>query len=172
MSDEGARSWEFTRPGHFTAGAVGEPGSRVFYFQAFADGVEVEVKCEKQQVVALADQVVKLLDDMPTEGGRPTGETDAVTALPPSDLAWVVGSISIGIDRSEGRVVLLFEEIVVDESDGTVSTGPGSLRVHLTVEQVAGFVAQARTLVAESRPLCRLCGRPMDPTGHACPRLN
>ena len=27
-------SWEFDQPGRFTAGAIGDPGRRVFYFQA------------------------------------------------------------------------------------------------------------------------------------------
>ena len=39
-------SWQFERPARFTVGAIGEPGSRLFYFQAFADGSEVAVKCE------------------------------------------------------------------------------------------------------------------------------
>ena len=36
----------------------------------------------------------------------------------------------------------------------------------------AGFVERARELVAGGRPPCPLCGGPLDPEGHACPRLN
>ncbi|MCB0976257.1 MAG: DUF3090 family protein [Acidimicrobiales bacterium] len=172
MTEPEPPSWEFSRPNRFTAGAIGEPGSRVFYLQVFAEGVEVDVKCEKQQVVALADQLVKLLADLPEDEAQGGADVEAVAALPPTELAWVVGSISIGVDRSDDRVVVLFEEIVVDEEDGSVSTGPGSLRVHLTASQVRGFAAQAELLASGGRPICRLCGQPIDPSGHACPRLN
>ncbi|MBX3287648.1 MAG: DUF3090 family protein, partial [Actinobacteria bacterium] len=59
-----SESWEFDQPGRFTAGAIGDPGRRVFYFQVFAEGAEVAVKCEKQQVVALAEHLVNLLADL------------------------------------------------------------------------------------------------------------
>jgi hypothetical protein len=44
--------------------------------------------------------------------------------------------------------------------------------VHLTRRQVLGFARQAEHLAATGRPLCRLCNQPIDPAGHACPRLN
>ena len=58
MSDPGESTpftWEFKQPGRFTVGAIGEPGNRVFYFQLFADGSEINLKCEKQQAAALAE---------------------------------------------------------------------------------------------------------------------
>lgn len=170
MSDEPTTSWEFTQPNRFTAGAIGEPGARVFYVQVFADGVEVDVKCEKQQVIALADHLVKLLADLPEPAGSEP-DVPAVEALPPTVLSWVVGSISIGVDRAADRIVVLFEEVFLDD-DETMAPGPGSLRVHLSPAQVRGFATQVETLASGSRPTCRLCGQPIDPSGHACPRLN
>lgn len=171
MTESSSPSWEFASPNRFTAGAIGEPGARVFYVQVFAEGVEVDLRCEKQQVIALADHLVKLLADLPSGAGGEV-EAEPVEALPPTALAWVVGSISIGVDRDNDRIVVLLEEVVVDEDEATISTGPGSLRVHLSAEQVRGFAAQAAALASGSRPTCRLCGQPIDPDGHACPRLN
>ncbi|MBT8240175.1 MAG: DUF3090 family protein, partial [Acidimicrobiia bacterium] len=34
------------------------------------------------------------------------------------------------------------------------------------------FIGTAEELMAGGRPPCRLCGQPLDPTGHTCPRLN
>lgn len=158
-------SFDFDPPGRFTVGAMGEPGHRVFYLQAFGDGTEVAVKCEKQQALALAEGLVKLLADLPGDD-RPVV---AAEALPPSDLAWPVGSISIGVDRSEGRLVVLLEEIVDPEEP---DEDPARLRMRLTREQVRAYAGAAEALLARSRPLCRLCERPIDPSGHACPRLN
>lgn len=156
---------EFSNLGRFAPGAIGEPGHRVFYLQAFADGTEVAVKVEKQQAQLLADHLVRLLDDLPgTEG-----EVAPAEALPPSDLAWAVGSISIGVDRTDNRLVVLLEEFVDPEEP---DPDPGRLRVRLTREQVRAYAGQVEVLLATSRPLCRLCEQPIDPDGHACPRLN
>lgn len=169
MTGDGLPSWEFEHPNRFTAGAVGEPGARVFFFQVFADGTEVNLKCEKQQVVALADHLVKMLDDLPAAAGD--DEVAPSESLPPSDVAWVVGSISIGVDRANERLVVLFEEVLLDD-DEAITPAPGRLRVHLSAAQVRGFARQAEELSSHSRPLCRLCEQPIDPSGHACPRLN
>ena len=40
------------------------------------------------------------------------------------------------------------------------------------VELRVELVQQVDALLASSRPLCRLCEAPIDPSGHACPRLN
>ena len=151
--------------GRFTVGAMGEPGHRVFYLQAFGDGSELAVKCEKQQALALAEGLTRLLDDLP--GTDP--EVTPAEALPPTDLLWPVGSISIGVDRSDDRLVVLLEEIVDPEEP---AAEPARLRVRLTREQVRAFAGAAQALLAQSRPLCRLCEQPIDPNGHACPRLN
>lgn len=166
MSD----SWDLQSPGRFTVGTVGEPGHRVFYFQAFGEGVEAAVKCEKQQAIALVEHLERLIDDLPDDG---TADADApvVEALPPTELAWVVGSISIGIDRGRSQVVVHLEELMIDE-DGEISGDPAHLRVHLHRQQVRGLARQVAELAATSRPLCRLCEQPIDPAGHACPRLN
>ena len=53
-------SFDVADPMVFTAGTVGPPGKRVFYIQAQGDGVVVTLKCEKQQVGALADYLAGL----------------------------------------------------------------------------------------------------------------
>jgi glutamate synthase domain-containing protein 1 len=39
-------------------------------------------------------------------------------------------------------------------------------------EQARAFVLHALAVVAEGRPLCQLCGLPIDPSGHICPASN
>ena len=48
-----SRSFELAAPDHFTAGAVGRPGERVFYLQAREAHRLVTLKCEKEHVRAL-----------------------------------------------------------------------------------------------------------------------
>ncbi|MGN6693462.1 MAG: DUF3090 family protein, partial [Aquihabitans sp.] len=109
-----SESYDLRDVGRFTVGAVGEPGRRVFYFQVFAEGVEVAVKCEKQQAQALAEHLVNLLDDLPHATDQETGPAEA---LPPSELLWPVGSISLGVDREARRLLVQFEELVDPEED-------------------------------------------------------
>jgi uncharacterized repeat protein (TIGR03847 family) len=160
-----SESFDLSEPGRFTVGAIGEPGARVFYFQAFGDGVEVSVKCEKQQAQALTEHLAKLLADLPDPG---PAAAEPLDALPPGELHWVVGSISIGVDPAAERILVMLEELV-DPEEGA---DPAQLRVRLTAAQVRGLGAQVEALVSTSRPICRLCEHPIDPSGHACPRLN
>lgn len=165
-----SESWDFQDLGRFTVGALGEPGRRVFYFQVFADGIEVALKCEKQQAQALAEHLRKLLEDLPD-----AAVTDALPAeaLPPSELQWAVGSISLGVDQAQNRLLVMLEEMLdPDDDDDSLTADPAQLRVHLSPQQVLAFAAQVDALVATSRPICRLCDAPIDPSGHACPRLN
>jgi uncharacterized repeat protein (TIGR03847 family) len=45
-------------------------------------------------------------------------------------------------------------------------------RLSATVEQVAALAIRGVQLVQSGRPPCPLCGYPLDPAGHACPRTN
>jgi uncharacterized repeat protein (TIGR03847 family) len=171
-------SFEVAQPDRFTAGTVGEPGRRVFYLQAMADGRLVTLKLEKQQVGALAEHLAALLADLPIPGDDEIGRTD-VGFVEPSDAEWVVGRMGVAWDEHEDRLVLQCEELLVVDAEGDEEDGvdpdddpPATARFRLTRAQVAAFVDVARELVAAGRPPCRLCGGPMDPAGHACPRLN
>jgi uncharacterized repeat protein (TIGR03847 family) len=64
------------------------------------------------------------------------------------------------------------EEFDLSDLVGDDSDGPDLLRVRLTPAAAAGFVERAGRVVAAGRPPCPLCGRPLDPQGHLCPRKN
>ncbi len=170
-------SFEFRETEHFTAGALGNPGDRTFFLQAGESGKQVSVKIEKQQVAALAAFLKSVMDDLPS----PTLEPSPVPLIEPALPEWVVGQIAVGVDEAESRVVLMVEEVsFVDEDTAEAAELLGiepevdtaSLRVHLTVDQAASFIATSEALMSKSRPPCRLCGDAPDSPDHACPRLN
>lgn len=162
-------SFDIDTPVVFTTGTVGEPGHRLFYVQAQGDGLVVTVKLEKQQVGALAEYLSGLLADLPTveEASVPT----LLEPVGPIVPEWAVGTLAVAWDELNDRMVLVAEELLT-EAEVDAATEPATARFRLTREQVAGFVARARDLVAGGRPPCPLCGGPLDPEGHACPRLN
>jgi uncharacterized repeat protein (TIGR03847 family) len=171
-------TFELPSPDRFTAGTVGEPGRRMFFIQAEAAGHLVTLKCEKQQVGALAEHLASLLADLPVPADQEVEATD-VDFVTPRSAEWIVGRMGVAWDEGDDRLVLQCEELVAadgddDDDDPVVGddVAPATARFRLTRAQVAAFVEVARDLVAAGRPPCYLCGGPMDPAGHACPRLN
>jgi uncharacterized repeat protein (TIGR03847 family) len=162
-------SHHFDGPARFAVGASGEPGQRLFYLQAQGELAEVSVKCEKQQAGALAEYLEGILADLPDDDPAPPAMTHA---NPPGDIEWTAGVMAVAYDESNDRIVVMIEELLSDEEAEARIDGPATLRVSLTRGHVAAFIAQVRELLAGGRPPCRLCGRPLDPAGHACPRLN
>lgn len=160
-------SFRFDDPDVFTAGALGQPGARTFFFQAAEAGQVVSLKCEKQQVAALAQYLAELLADLPPVS--PALSPAQLGLLEPVLAEWVAGSMGVAYDEDEDRFVIVVDELV-DEDEAIDS--PGVARFRLTPAQVAAFIPWAEELVGQGRPLCPLCGRPMDPEGHACPRTN
>jgi uncharacterized repeat protein (TIGR03847 family) len=63
-----------------------------------------------------------------------------------------------------------------DDDDLDVDDEPDDdldrLRVRLTPEATRAFIDRARRVVNAGRPPCPLCGQPLDPAGHLCPRHN
>lgn len=160
-------SFDIPAPDAFTAGTVGPPGQRVFYLQARDGDLVVTVRCEKQQVAALADYFAGLLDDLePTPYGIAT--SDLHLAQPFEEL-WTVGPIGVAYDEPADRIVVVLEELVDEDED---DDDGASVKVRLDRAQVSAFVGHARSLVSAGRPPCRFCGLPLDPAGHACPRMN
>jgi len=162
-------SYELPRPDVFTAGTVGSPGHRVFYLQVRDDDITVTLRCEKQQVAALAEYFGGLLEDLdPAPFGVSTSD---LALVEPLEEMWTVGAIGVAYDEPSDRIIVVLEEITELEDDEANDDG-ASVRVHLSRAQVAAFVQHSRELVASGRPPCRFCGLPIDPDGHACPRMN
>lgn len=162
---------DIPHPQRFTAGTVGEPGHRVFFLQAAAsDGQVVTLRCEKQQVGALAEHLARLVADL-AEPERAVLDATDVAFVEPTDVAWVLGRMGVAWDPGASAMVLVCEELVDDEEAGE-DVEPASVRLRLSLPQVVAFVDVARELLAAGRPPCYLCGLPMEPTGHPCPRLN
>ena len=150
-------------PEGFTAGALGPPGERVFYLQAQDEAGATAVKLEKQQVLALAEYLAGLLRDLPA----PPEVPPAPTLAEPVEAEWTVGTIGVAYDNDRDRIVIVADELVPEDEP------PGdTLRVAVTRAQVRALIERAEELMAGGRPPCRVCGTPMDVTGHACPRSN
>ncbi len=158
-------SFEFVAPDHFTAGAVGPPGQRVFYLQSREKGTLLTLKSEKEQVRALAQYLSGLLEKLPAVGERMPRDLSLVE---PVDEAWIVASIAVGYDEARDRILVVANELLEEEEGGD----PATARVLITRAQAAAFVKQAEDLMKAGRQICPWCSQPKDPGGHTCPRSN
>lgn len=158
---------ELTTPRHVTADFVGEPGQRTFYVQAVEEDETVSVLVEKQQVAGISELLTQLLARV---GSTPptTWDIASMRLREPMTPRWRAGSITVGVDPQLSRFVIEVNELVAEREDRE----PQRVRIWVTEEQAKLLAAHARWSVEQGRPACRLCGRPIDPHGHICPRAN
>lgn len=173
----------FDDPDRFVAGTVGQPGERTFFLQATDGARSTSVALEKVQVSVLAERVDELLDELRRRGD------DDIPQQPPSELEDVaplttpivedfrVGTLALAWDPDRRRLVI--EAHAQTDSDEPVEAltddavdGPDVLRVSVDAARARAFVKRALRVVAAGRPPCPLCGLPLDPEGHICPRQN
>lgn len=162
-------SFEFDPVERFTAGALGEPGSRTFFVQASGGGRAVTLSAEKEQVAALAETIVRLiaiLPDAAEEGAEPPA--DDLALHEPIMEEWRAGAIALDYDEERDRLVVVVQEAQAEEAE----EDPATLRVTLTRAQARRMAEHAAEIVAAGRPRCRVCGLPLDPEGHVCPAMN
>jgi uncharacterized repeat protein (TIGR03847 family) len=94
-------------------------------------------------------------------GGDDDDEADeGETVIDLSEIEGLAGSPA-------GELLAAFEGVDDDDDEG-----PDTLRVRLTASEARGFANRALSVVAAGRLPCPLCGEPLDPQGHICPRRN
>jgi uncharacterized repeat protein (TIGR03847 family) len=122
---------------------------------------------------------------------RRSGGTAAVPAVAPHELddsapldmpvieQFRVGTLALAWDEDDERVVVEASAIPVEGQDAIEPLseddeveGPDVLRVRVTGAQARAFASRALEIVTAGRPPCPLCGLPLDPEGHVCPRQN
>jgi uncharacterized repeat protein (TIGR03847 family) len=187
---------EFDPVDSIGAGAIGEPGHRAFYIQAEKDGKVLSVLVEKQQVAMLAERVQMLLDQVESQLPEAGAQIPAPLAPDAGELRgdpvplFRAVAIGIGFDASRQLVVLELHERPLgddedtedDEDDDVEDETAAALagdeeegylaRLYFTAAQARAMATRGSAAVESGRPPCPLCGGPLDPSGHVCPRLN
>lgn len=176
---------EFDPVDTIVAGAVGVPGRRTFFIQASKDGQLLSVLVEKEQVAILVERVAQLLEQM-AEQLPEGGVGPALSAGHPS-VAGIEGdpvplfravAIGIGFDPTRHMVLIELHERPVSEDDeqeapAAEAEPEGYLaRLYATPAQARVMAEHGSAAVTSGRPPCPLCGNPLDPEGHVCPKLN
>jgi len=173
--------YSYDPPERFVAGTVGQPGERTFYLQATVGSRITSVALEKGQVSQLAERLNELLDEVTRRTGVGANRADGSEMDDgPLDLPLTedfrVGAIALAWDHDGERVIIEAqeesEEPLEPLADVVPEDGPAVLRVRITAEAARAFSRRAIKIVQQGRPPCPLCGQPLDPSGHICPRQN
>jgi uncharacterized repeat protein (TIGR03847 family) len=173
-------------PDRFVAGTVGEPGARTFFLQARAGARLTSVACEKEQVMALAERLDVMLDEVARRFDRdpvpPVGLEDTDPLEQPIEEEFRAGTMTLAWEADAERVVIEVFSVVTGEQAELEETDPVTAAmesedaevfiVRISEEQARAFARRAVALVASGRPSCPFCGRPIDADGHICPRAN
>lgn len=159
---------------HITADAIGKPGQRVFYLQAWQDQRTVTVLIEKYQLQSLAVGIEQFLADLYRENPEiedVSGEyvEDQMHINPPVDPLFRVGEVGLGYDIEQDRVVLQTRELLTEDDESDLAA---IVRFWCSREQIHKLARWGAEVVTRGRPTCPQCGAPIEADGHFCPKKN
>jgi uncharacterized repeat protein (TIGR03847 family) len=150
-------------------------------------------RLEKVQVSLLAEKLEELLAEAHRRFGvdlpvlATAGDPDNDPLDTPVDEEFRVGTLGLAFDVDTATVIIEAiaagegeaELIGDDDDDDDADDEPEEpdddldrLRVRLTPEATREFIDRAKRVLSAGRPPCPLCGQPLDPKGHLCPRHN
>jgi uncharacterized repeat protein (TIGR03847 family) len=157
---------------HFTIDALGAPGRRTFLLQAADEERVVTLVIEKEQALALAGAIQELLihvaEQYPERAIPQEPPALDLSLREPLDPSFRAGELGLGYDEHEDMLVLIARAVA---EEGREDEAP-MVRFWLSRPRGRAACLHALAVVAAGRPLCPLCGEPMDPQGHWCPRGN
>lgn len=168
-------TFDFNSVSEIVVDAVGPPGQRTFLLQARQGGRMASLIMEKQQVAALATSILQLLEELEKEHPDLPMLDESMSAPPlqePVDVAFRVGQLGLGYDANQDMMVLIAQAMPESDDDPDEQDNLLKARFYATRAQMYALSKHALDVVAAGRPECPLCGQPMDPQGHFCPRTN
>ncbi len=168
-----ARNIDLNPVSAIATGAIGQPGQRVFYLQARRGPTTITIETEKEQVRALALGIHQFLEELTQRFPDRTDLDDIdrrdLVLQPPFEPEFKVGQMGLGYDSDQDLVVIVAQALQTEEQteDDAVTA-----RFWISRGQAKAMADNALDIVAKGRPTCGLCGRPINPEGHFCPKRN
>ena len=157
---------DFTDVTSLRAEAIGEPGERTFRLLVDSGSSSAIIWLEKEQLFQLSLAINQLLATLSEEQSTPGAPIDEPTVPPLTHLEFKVGKLVLGHDGGSGKFIIDAHDVESGEEEAA------TVRVWGDTSQVKDLADEALRLCAAGRPVCPLCGRPIDSAGHWCPRTN
>ena len=159
---------------HITTDAIGPPGKRIFYIQAWQGERTVTLIVEKIQIQSLAvglEQFLAEIYERFPNLAKASAEymEENMHIHPPLDPLFRTGELGLGYDAENDQVVLIARELLAEEQDPKEAS---VVRFWCTRDQIRALCHWGMEVASRGRPLCPQCGQPMEPEGHFCPKKN
>jgi len=153
-----------------TVGALGPAGQRTFFLQAAQKRRVVSLVIEKEHAIGLSINLARLIQEIETHdpdfAGTAGNAPRSMALIEPVSAAFRVDNIGIGVDEARHLIELVASELVDEESPARRA------RFVASFQQVQALARHASEIVQHGRPICPLCGEPIDAEGHFCPPRN
>jgi len=148
--------------------AIGEPGKRTFRLRVMSGGDAASLWLEKEQLAALTLAIHQLLD----QTGEPATEDDSgepgAGSFPAlAEVDFKIGRLGIGYDEGQ-RMVAIFAYTVEEAEDNSQP----AFACKISRKQCRTFAQRAEEAINAGRPVCVLCGVPLEGGAHKCLRRN
>ncbi len=159
---------------HITTDAIGQPGKRIFYIQAWQEQRTLTLIVEKIQIQSLAVGLEQFLAEVyerfpDLAQASADYDEEKMHIHPPLDPLFRTGELGLGYDMENDQVVLIAREIVAEGANPDESS---VVRFWCTRSQMRAMCHWGMEITSRGRPICPQCGQPMDPKGHFCPKKN
>lgn len=159
---------------HITTDAIGQPGKRVFYIQAWQAERTITLIVEKLQIQSLAVGLEQFLTEVNEKypglsEAEATYDEEKMHIHPPVDPLFRTGELGLGYDADNDMVVLIAREQLAEDQDPNEAS---LVRFWCTRSQLRAMCHWGMEVASRGRPICPQCGEPMDPQGHFCPKKN
>lgn len=178
-----------SRPVKYPLGALrsieaktfGEPGHRTFQLVGESGAAYCAVWLEKEQLFQLAIYLQDAIQSLSKEDPeKPSQPREAEWTGGETSVEFKAAQLMLSHDAPTNSFYLLAYEGDTAESGEATESGaeaePGdegaSVSFWMTTSQAEALAEEALRICASGRPRCFLCGLPIDPEGHVCPRSN
>jgi uncharacterized repeat protein (TIGR03847 family) len=130
-----------------------------------SSGRNAAIWMEKQQLQGIGEWFAEMLKKLDEEspGSEPDVEPVAFGAI--FDVELQVLQVALGYNEDSH----LF---TIQAFDAESSAGDPAFQCQFARGQCRVLIRTIERVIAGGRPVCPLCGQPMEPEGHVCPRSN
>jgi uncharacterized repeat protein (TIGR03847 family) len=146
----------------------GEPGQRTFNLVLESGEARCTVWLEKEQLFQLALKLQEVMERLSDEDkARQSQDKESAWSGEGISLDFKVGQMALEYDQDSNS----FRMMAYEREEEATEEG-SSVSFWISLQQAGSVSEEALQICAAGRPRCFLCGLPINPDGHVCPRAN
>lgn len=147
----------------------GQPGQRTFRLDLHAGSAFCSVWMEKEQLFQLGVYLKDIVGALSAEDkARESEPREQTWSGGEATIDFKAGQFMLSHDGESNSFYVQAHERETEEEQQEME----SVSFWITVAQAEALSEESLKICAAGRPTCFLCGQPINPEGHVCPRAN